>query len=314
MAAVATAPRTWFRFYSEALNDRKIGRTAKTLGTDKVVVIGIWAGILSLASESPERGALLLAPGVPFTVEDMANEIGCDLEIMRAVVSQFDMLDMVGWDGDTLIVSHWSDRQFESDNSTERVRRFRERKAQRCGNVTVTDHSIAEHSIAETEQREERAQRVAIAGEPVAPEPPPVSPAPTTQSKPSPRQGRIPDKPIPQPSEAVQAYHEMMQHWPSKAQQTEINKYVAPEQVPRWQEVVKAWNLRGNKPTNVDGMLDWFRDGIPKYAGGKGNGRLQTASKSTRGGYDPTVSPEERERWEAAIRETQARNAKGAAG
>jgi hypothetical protein len=34
----------WFRFYSEALNDRKIARVARTTGKDRALVLGVWPG------------------------------------------------------------------------------------------------------------------------------------------------------------------------------------------------------------------------------------------------------------------------------
>ena len=278
MAAAQVTPRTWFRFYSEAVSDRKVARTAKIVGVDKALVVGVWAGLLSLASESPERGALLLAPGLPFTVADMAEEIGCSEETMQAILVQFDTLDMVGWDGDTLIVSHWSERQFESDNSTERVRRFRERKAQRCGNVSVTDHSIAEHSIDIAEHsREESARNVSIETDTPSPEPPAGAPLQATKPKSSPRRGKIAaDAPIPQQPEAILVYRELAHLWPNEAQKRAIVAAVTPETVPRWRECIDAWLQRGHNPRNVDGMLDWYRNGIPTYNSNSGNSGRKT--------------------------------------
>jgi len=45
----------------------------------------------------------------------------------------------------------------------------------------------------------------------------------------------------------------------------------------KWREVVTHWSLCGNKLTNVTGMLDWFRDGIPQYK----NGASSNGHKST---------------------------------
>ncbi|WP_162008323.1 hypothetical protein, partial [Xylella fastidiosa] len=31
----------------------------------------------------------------------------------------------------------------------------------------------------------------------------------------------------------------------------------------RWRVAVEAWVGRGNRYTNVDGMVEWYRDGVP---------------------------------------------------
>lgn len=49
-----------------------------------------------------------------------------------------------------------------------------------------------------------------------------------------------------------------------------------------WREVVNAWALAGNKPTNISGQLDWYRD--PERIRSKRNGNHSTG---TRTDYQP---------------------------
>lgn len=154
--------RPWFRMYGELLQDRKIARVARLTGQERMAVIGAWAGILCLASDSPARGMLLLAPGVPYTVEDLAEEIGTERETMAALVKVFIELDMLCAEEDLLIVSHWADRQFESDSSTERSRRHRAQQQEcngdatlqdRCGNAPEAEAEADTDTEAEAEQK-----------------------------------------------------------------------------------------------------------------------------------------------------------------
>src|SRR3972149_7038211 len=46
-----------------------------------------------------------------------------------------------------------------------------------------------------------------------------------------------------------------------------------PVALTKWRGVVEAWQMAGHKPTNITGMLDWFRDGIPQH--GANNGTQQ---------------------------------------
>lgn len=49
------------------------------------------------------------------------------------------------------------------------------------------------------------------------------------------------------------------------------------ESLEKWKKVVTAWALAGHKPTNITGMLDWFRDGIPQY--NPKNGKVETPKR-----------------------------------
>jgi AraC-like DNA-binding protein len=120
----------WFRFYSEALTDRKIDRICRSLEQPKVIIIGAWTTLLALANDSPVRGLLLLTEEIPYTVEDIADELGLSKDLTLDILEQFGRFSMIHQDDgfDVFCLTNWSNRQFDSDNSTERVRRFRERQ------------------------------------------------------------------------------------------------------------------------------------------------------------------------------------------
>jgi hypothetical protein len=65
-----------------------------------------------------------------------------------------------------------------------------------------------------------------------------------------------PTAPAPSEHPAVAIFYEIMGKFPSKAQMQEIIDHVVDREL--WRAAVKAWNLAGNKPTNVKGMLDWY--------------------------------------------------------
>lgn len=118
----------WFRFYNEAARDAKLKRLARELHISTAEVLGTWAIVLAFASESPERGRLLLADNVPITSDDIAELSGtCNVsETLQGFVT----LRMLERDGDVWVVTNWDSRQFTSDLSTERVQKHRQ-KAQK---------------------------------------------------------------------------------------------------------------------------------------------------------------------------------------
>lgn len=71
-----------------------------------------------------------------------------------------------------------------------------------------------------------------------------------------------------------------------------------PAALDKWREVVTQWNLCGYKLTNVKGMLDWFRDGIPTYK--NGNGAAQNGHKPTANTNPDRIDTVPADEWAAA--------------
>jgi hypothetical protein len=108
----------WFRFYDEALNDPKILKLSDKMHR-------VWIGILCVASKNDGR----LPP-----LEDMALMIRMTPSKLDAAIKSLMISGLIDQDGPILSPHNWDKRQFKSDVSNERVKRYRERKR----NVTVT--------------------------------------------------------------------------------------------------------------------------------------------------------------------------------
>ena len=136
-------PNPWFRFYSETLRDRKLERIARVTGQPKALIVGVWVTILSLANDSPIPGALLLTEDIPLALGDIAMEADMPDDVVSTIIERFQAMQMMIVEDDVHIVANWDKRQFKSDSSIERVRRYRERKAatqDSDGNDDVTLH------------------------------------------------------------------------------------------------------------------------------------------------------------------------------
>lgn len=74
---------------------------------------------------------------------------------------------------------------------------------------------------------------------------------------------------------AVMAFREVQHCWPAAGvpRDSIIAKVMCDDaHLARWRLVLETWRLRGNKPTNVEGMLDWYEHRIPEPYRGNGNG------------------------------------------
>lgn len=113
----------WFRFHDDALNDPKVqtldGETFKA-----------WVNMLCLASQND--GKLPKVEDIAFALRRSANDVVTLLErLLNATL--IDRLNG-GANGYHYAPHGWSERQYKSDTSSERVKRYR----QRSRNVTET--------------------------------------------------------------------------------------------------------------------------------------------------------------------------------
>lgn len=133
----------WFRFYDAALDDPKVQRLTPEQ-------FRLWVNLLCLANRND--GQLPKPEDAAFSLRMPVAEYG---QMLRDLVHAglFDKC------GGTWEPHNWSFRQFKSDVSNERVKRYRDRKRNEECNVTVTPSETDTESDteSETDKREEGA-------------------------------------------------------------------------------------------------------------------------------------------------------------
>lgn len=235
----------WFRFYSSATNDLKLKRIAARTGQTFPHVLGVWTVVLSMASDSPIRGALLLTGNIPVTFDDVSIVTGCNVSETLQLFHESGMIHQI--DG-IWCVEAWDRRQFASDTSAERVRAYRDRvKSQQNGlgnddvtlhdrdsNVTVTP---PEYRVQSTDNRE-GAKSKKRERAPKAPPPPEIDMIRSLT-------GRYPDKAL----------------WP------QIVAAISGKSDDVIRDAYTAWVGRGFNPTNYAWALEWVPNGIPPKPG-----------------------------------------------
>jgi hypothetical protein len=111
----------WFRFYTEAVADQKLRRLPPAQRW-------LWVAVLTLARQSPEPGRLVIGGNVAATLQDVSDVAAIPMPDVEAGMAAFEAQGMVAREGDVWVVVNWGKRQYESDNTTERVARWREAK------------------------------------------------------------------------------------------------------------------------------------------------------------------------------------------
>jgi hypothetical protein len=112
----------WFRMYDEVLDDPKVQRLS---GED----FKTWVNLLCLASRNDGR--------LP-DIEDIGFALRLDAKRAKAAVGRLCSAGLIATDDDGFAPHKWNDRQYKSDVSTGRVKRFRERSKERAETATET--------------------------------------------------------------------------------------------------------------------------------------------------------------------------------
>lgn len=126
----------YFAMHHEAKDDPKFRRICRQVRKSKLEVLGAWVILLSMASESPERGKLLIADDLPYALDDIADELGLTSAETDNLLNAMESLGMVGFEDSTWFISNWDKRQPESaadkrrKSAAERKRKQRERAKQ----------------------------------------------------------------------------------------------------------------------------------------------------------------------------------------
>lgn len=122
---------TWFRFYNDAVNDPKVQRLPPP-------IFKFWINCLCLAS----AGAGGVLPGVV----DLAFSQRLSQKQAENYLNALVLGGLVDQTENGLKPHNWDHRQFKSDSSTERVKRFRNaaRNVSETGPDTDSDQTITE--------------------------------------------------------------------------------------------------------------------------------------------------------------------------
>lgn len=118
----------WFKAHNEALSDPKIAWVARQAKVSLPEAFGWWMSILSIASASPERGKLMLTETEPYTAEDIACNVTCNVSVTLAMLHTFQRAGLLAQNEDVYEVVNWAKRQGNAKPGAQRTRECRERK------------------------------------------------------------------------------------------------------------------------------------------------------------------------------------------
>ena len=144
---MARPRRPWFRFYVETIHDKKIRRLTPAERW-------LWVTILALARSSPKPGYLLISNQHSCTEVELAQDADLHLRVVRSGIAKMIEYGMLAVDSKTESwqVTNWNDRQFESDDPSERVAKHRYKAVTKDVTVTPVVTYQRQRQITETDK------------------------------------------------------------------------------------------------------------------------------------------------------------------
>lgn len=136
--------RPWGRLYGGTYNHRKIKILAQRLPT----LWTYWYVLIDMAIEIDDGGWIYVAPDLPYTFKELAKTMRIRREDrLKILCRTLEELKMITISDKGILLNSFSERNFESDISTPRVQKYREKQKQapksetlhgRFGNVPET--------------------------------------------------------------------------------------------------------------------------------------------------------------------------------
>lgn len=153
----------WIKIYIDMFDKRKIKKLRRLPAGNELLLI--WIMLLATAGKCNAGGMIYITDSVPFTEEDLADELGFEVNTIRLALKAFTELDMIAQTDDGFIeVIGWEEYQNTDklaeirEQTRKRVARCREKKllsqSNATSNATVTLCNAVEEEGDEDKEKE----------------------------------------------------------------------------------------------------------------------------------------------------------------
>jgi predicted phage replisome organizer len=149
----------WIKFYIDMFDKRKIKKLRRLPAGNEILLI--WVMLLAMAGKCNAGGMIYITESVPFTEEDLADELDFEVNTIKLALEAFEKLDMISRSEDGFInVTGWKEYQ-NVDKLAELRAKDRERKrlkraeAKALREVSTDVHGMSTEVPSIEEEREE---------------------------------------------------------------------------------------------------------------------------------------------------------------
>lgn len=140
---------TWIKLYIDMFDKRKIKKLRRLPAGNELLLI--WIMLLAMAGKCNAGGMIFITESVPFTEEDLADELGFEVSTIKLALQAFEQLDMISRTENGFInVDGWEEHQ-NTDKLAEireqnRLRKQKQRENQKQLADASRDSHVTCHS------------------------------------------------------------------------------------------------------------------------------------------------------------------------
>lgn len=111
---------TWIKLYIDMFDKRKIKKLRRLPAGNELLLI--WIMLLATAGKCNAGGMIFITESVPFTEEDLADELGFEVSTIKLALNAFEQLDMISrTENGFITLVGWEEHQ-----NTDRLAEIRE--------------------------------------------------------------------------------------------------------------------------------------------------------------------------------------------
>ena len=151
---------TWIKFYIDMFDKRKIKKLRRLPAGNELLLI--WIMLLAMAGKCNAGGMIFITESVPFDEEDLADELGFDVNTIKLALKALEELAMISRkDNGFINIVGWEEHQNTDrlaeirEQTRQRVAKCREKKRLTDGNATC-NATVTDGNAIEEEREEEK--------------------------------------------------------------------------------------------------------------------------------------------------------------
>lgn len=155
----------WIKIYIDMFDKRKIKKLRRLPAGNDLLLI--WIMLLATAGKCNAGGMIFITESVPFTEEDLADELDFNVDTIKLALDAFKKLDMISLTDDGFInVIGWEEHQNTDklaemrEQTRKRVAKCRENKRLKECNVTETLPITLRNAIEEEGDKEKESHSI----------------------------------------------------------------------------------------------------------------------------------------------------------
>ena len=152
---------TWIKLYIDMFDKRKIKKLRRLPAGNELLLI--WIMLLATAGKCNAGGMIFITESVPFTEEDLADELGFEVNTIRLALTALEDLDMISRSDNGFInITGWEEHQnidrlaeIREYNRLAKQKSREKQKLLQAPSGDVNDKSMTSQRCHETEEERE---------------------------------------------------------------------------------------------------------------------------------------------------------------